>query len=212
MSLNVNKLEKVNPRGGRINARCPACAETGNDNKGQHLLIDEQGRFSCVKYPGDSGIEHRKRIFALVGIKNGNSNTNNKKSETRELSWNKVIKTKKITSKIIKSNVLGRLGRVNKTFTHTCTNNNTHSSISVNKAIKGVPAVPAIEKELKQSSVEIRLKNFQKDVNGSDNKVCLRCGRFGERFLLGTINPSATDVFERTAWGWFCLECEPHHF
>ena len=56
-------------RGGKIIARCPACAEAGHDQKGEHLVINADGRFGCVVYPGDSADakEHRKRIFALCG-------------------------------------------------------------------------------------------------------------------------------------------------
>jgi hypothetical protein len=67
MSLNIEKLENVNYQDKRIIARCPACAEYGNDNKGDHLSIDKEGRFCCAVYTGDEGAEHRKRIFALVG-------------------------------------------------------------------------------------------------------------------------------------------------
>ncbi len=72
MSLNIEKLENVSSRNGAFIARCPACAETGHDNKGNHLYIDEHGCFSCVVYQGDLGKEHRKRIFDLVGVKDGN--------------------------------------------------------------------------------------------------------------------------------------------
>ncbi len=72
MNLNIEKLENVKYRNSCIIARCPACAEQGNDKKGQHLFIDEQDRFSCVIYPGEIGKEHRKQVFALVGIKSGN--------------------------------------------------------------------------------------------------------------------------------------------
>ncbi len=69
MSLNIKKLENVKFLGSRIVARCPACAEDGHDRKGDHLFIDEHGAFSCVVYQGVEGAEHRKRVFALVGIK-----------------------------------------------------------------------------------------------------------------------------------------------
>jgi hypothetical protein len=69
MSLDTSKLKKVYNRGKKITAQCPACAESGRDNKGEHLLINADGRFACVVYPGDSADarEHRKRIFALCG-------------------------------------------------------------------------------------------------------------------------------------------------
>jgi len=68
MSLNLEKLENVRKLdGGVVQARCPACAEGGNDRKGEHLRIMADGRFGCCVHPKDS--DHRKRIFALVGEK-----------------------------------------------------------------------------------------------------------------------------------------------
>lgn len=66
MPLNLDKLTNVNrrPDGSRI-ARCPACAETGHDNKGEHLIIYPDGRYGCVVHSRDH--EHRKRVFSLVG-------------------------------------------------------------------------------------------------------------------------------------------------
>ena len=111
MSLNIEKLENIKKKGSHIIARCPACAEEGSDKKGEHLSIDDQGRFACVVYPGDSGIDHRKLIFALVGIKDGSG-----KSYSRPL--NKAIRVKKAKRNrgfVIKSNILGRLGHVSQT-------------------------------------------------------------------------------------------------
>jgi hypothetical protein len=69
MSLDISKLQNVCGRGKKIIARCPACAESGHDNKGEHLIVNAEGRFACVVYPGDSADarEHRKRIFSLCG-------------------------------------------------------------------------------------------------------------------------------------------------
>ncbi len=50
--LKYRKLENVNHQDKRIIARCPACAEYGNDNKGDHLSIDKEGRFCCAVYTG----------------------------------------------------------------------------------------------------------------------------------------------------------------
>ena len=62
----IGKLEKVKELGGgQVQARCPACAETGQDKTGEHLRIYPDGRFGCCVYPKDR--EHRKRIFALTG-------------------------------------------------------------------------------------------------------------------------------------------------
>ena len=70
MSLDVSKLEKVRElAGGIVQARCPACAEGGGDRKGEHLRIYPDGRYGCCVHPKDG--EHRKRIFALVGVRGG---------------------------------------------------------------------------------------------------------------------------------------------
>lgn len=68
MSLDAAKLEKVRElRGGILQARCPACAEGGHDRTGEHLRIYPDGRFGCCVHPKDK--EHRKRIFALAGVR-----------------------------------------------------------------------------------------------------------------------------------------------
>lgn len=66
MSLDLSRLEKVRKRIGKIVARCPACAEHGHDEKGEHLVIYQNGKFGCVANPGAAGKEHRQRIFALA--------------------------------------------------------------------------------------------------------------------------------------------------
>jgi putative DNA primase/helicase len=68
MKLNLSKLENLKISGGRITARCPACAETGLDTSGNHLFINtSDGRFGCVMYQSIDGTDHRKRIFEMVG-------------------------------------------------------------------------------------------------------------------------------------------------
>lgn len=71
--IDLNQLEKVRQRGGKVIARCPACAEGGADNSGDHLYIaeDGQGPFGCIAYPGEAGSVHRKRIWELVGVRDG---------------------------------------------------------------------------------------------------------------------------------------------
>ena len=69
MSVEISKLENVARRGDLTIARCPACAETDKDRKGNHLFINAKGQFGCVVNPGEDGKQHRKRIFELVGIK-----------------------------------------------------------------------------------------------------------------------------------------------
>lgn len=84
MRLNIELLEKrttlVN---GNTRARCPACAETGNDFKGEHLIIFPNGKYGCAVYPKDA--EHRKSIFRLVGLKGVNRNAS---TETIKVSVN----------------------------------------------------------------------------------------------------------------------------
>jgi hypothetical protein len=68
MSLDVAKLEKVRElAGGMVQARCPACAEGGNDRSGEHLRIYPDGKFGCCVHPKDG--DHRKRIWALAGVR-----------------------------------------------------------------------------------------------------------------------------------------------
>ncbi|MDF1657894.1 MAG: hypothetical protein P1U58_09795 [Verrucomicrobiales bacterium] len=67
MRIKVELLEKkVESPDGSIRARCPACAAEGGDSKGEHLMVFANGKFGCAVHPGDR--EHRKRIFALVGV------------------------------------------------------------------------------------------------------------------------------------------------
>jgi len=69
MGLDLTKLKNVKRRGSNIIARCPACAESECDRKGEHLFINDKGQFGCVLYPGTTGRTHRQRIFESVGVK-----------------------------------------------------------------------------------------------------------------------------------------------
>jgi hypothetical protein len=67
--LDINRLENVKKATSRISAKCPACALEGADNKGTNLsIIANTGAFTCARYPGESGHEHRREIFRLVGV------------------------------------------------------------------------------------------------------------------------------------------------
>ena len=74
MQIELTQLENIHTRirdGEQATiARCPACADDGGDNKGEHLIVFPDGRFGCVIYPvGDEdSAEHRERILELVGI------------------------------------------------------------------------------------------------------------------------------------------------
>lgn len=80
-ALDVSRLDKVKQSGGKTVAACPACRELGHDKKGDHLFIGADGRFGCVAFPGDG--EHRKRIFALVGVKGEPTRTAPRKAAPR---------------------------------------------------------------------------------------------------------------------------------
>lgn len=67
-SLDLSRLENVHGGEDKTLARCPACAEAGGDSEGEHLFLNSEGAFGCIKFPGPEGAEHRKRIFALVGL------------------------------------------------------------------------------------------------------------------------------------------------
>ena len=69
MSLDLSKLQNTREQGGKTIARCPACAEAGMDETGEHLVIQADGRFGCVVHPGAGGKSHRQRIAKLVGAR-----------------------------------------------------------------------------------------------------------------------------------------------
>jgi hypothetical protein len=97
MSLDRTKLQKVRELGsGGLQAQCPACAEAGQDRKGEHLRISPEGKFGCCVFPGDR--EHRRRIFALAGEQGP-----------------KAIKVRVASAKpaaAVQMDLLGRLGQV----------------------------------------------------------------------------------------------------
>jgi len=65
--LDLSLLERVRHHANKVTARCPACAEQGQDRKAAHLVIFPSGKFACAAHPGDG--EHQRRIFALVGVR-----------------------------------------------------------------------------------------------------------------------------------------------
>ena len=92
MALQFDLLENARTTGGgRIQARCPACAEGGGDTKAEHLVVYPDGRFGCCLHPGDK--QHRKRIFALVGRKKSIPVITVMKRPKIERTWTTVIIT-----------------------------------------------------------------------------------------------------------------------
>jgi len=124
MGLDTSRLEKVRRRGSNTIARCPACAEAGNDRNGEHLFINAKGQFGCVLYPGADGQEHRQRIFELAGIKD---------IPGTEFEVRKPQAGKKEVS-VIQKDVLGHLGRFSQT--HARKNFELHDIISIQKLYK----------------------------------------------------------------------------
>jgi hypothetical protein len=62
-TLDLQKLENVRRLEGKITARCPVCKEEGSDRTGNHLVLFDDGKFTCIV---DSA--HNRGIFKLVGI------------------------------------------------------------------------------------------------------------------------------------------------
>lgn len=69
--IDIGRIEKCRKAGDGWIGRCPACAEGGADRSGNHLRVWPDGRFACVVNSGKEGAQHRRRIFALVGKKDG---------------------------------------------------------------------------------------------------------------------------------------------
>jgi hypothetical protein len=85
--LDLTRLEKVKETPTKIIARCPACAEEGNDAKGDHLAIFPSGKFCCIAHEKDK--EHNSRIFELVGVKSEIVSTTTKSNGT--VPWDRPI-------------------------------------------------------------------------------------------------------------------------
>jgi hypothetical protein len=105
MGLDLTRLEKVKHRGPNVIARCPACAESGGDRKGEHLMINDAGRFGCVLFPGQGGQQHRQRIFELAGVKETPGKGFEIRKPPRPAS----------RSTVIQKDILGHLGRIQST-------------------------------------------------------------------------------------------------
>jgi len=150
MSLDISKLENVRKRDGKVIARCPACAEAGHDQKGEHLVVNARGPFGCVVYPGDSADAkaHRKRIFALCGDREI------KPLAVHSAGLGRLGRANQSHSAVrpIETGLLGRLGRLFQThpgtkLTH-AGGNDDRTTEKLNDFKKGVPGVlsePVVE-------------------------------------------------------------------
>ncbi len=133
MGIDLSKLENVKHHGSKVIARCPACAEAGNDRKGEHLFIEPSGKFGCVVFPGTNGHKHRQRIFELAGIKTGGPSSFKIRKPSSPSSGNQPLQ----------KDILGRLGHVQSTHAR--------KAIDATPLIKEIPdepltAVPAVPK------------------------------------------------------------------
>ena len=133
MGLDLTKLEKIRRRGSNTIARCPACAESGDDRKGEHLFINDAGQFGCVLFPGQDGQQHRQRIFELAGVKE----TQGKSFEVR-----KPLSTPAGAS-VIQKDILGHLGRIPSTHARKSFESPLNEK-EYKEPIDSVPSVPEI--------------------------------------------------------------------
>jgi hypothetical protein len=104
MGLDILKLENVKYQDSKTIARCPACAEEGMDNNGNHLVIYPDDRFACVVNQDDEGHKHRQRIFELAG--NGEQTQSGFKINTAPV----------YEREVIKEDILGHLGHLKSTY------------------------------------------------------------------------------------------------
>jgi hypothetical protein len=131
MSLNIDKLENPQLRGGKRTFRCPACAEAGSDTKGEHLIINDNGSFGCVVYP--KNYEHRKRVFELAGGRTPKPLAIRQTPGPATLSAVKTLKT----------GILGRHGRISQTLAR-----NASKEINTNAIRTGVSPDPSVASEI----------------------------------------------------------------
>lgn len=68
--INIHLLKNLQQVGSKLVAQCPACAEHGNDQGGNHLCVfeDGNGAYHCIVDEEGAGSAHSQRIFELVGL------------------------------------------------------------------------------------------------------------------------------------------------
>jgi hypothetical protein len=144
VSLDISKLQHVQTNGAKTTAQCPACAEAGHDQKGEHLVINPDDSFGCVIYPGDSAEakQHRKRIFALCGDREIKPLT----MRPSDLGRLGRVNQSQSAGQPLKTGLLGRLGRVFQTHLEgdqKSTADKKHpAEPQLNECRKGVLSVP----------------------------------------------------------------------
>lgn len=132
MAIDLSKLENVKQHGSKVIARCPACAENGSDRKGEHLFIEQSGKFGCVVFSGAEGHKHRQRIFELVGIKTSVPSGFKIRKPSSSLSGNQPLE----------KDILGRLGHVQSTHARKAIDEPSAQKQIPSEPLTAVPAVP----------------------------------------------------------------------
>ena len=66
MTTIIDRMENVKRVGKSHRGRCPACAQNGGDQRGEHLMVFEDGRYGCAAHPNDH--EHRSEIWKCMGL------------------------------------------------------------------------------------------------------------------------------------------------
>lgn len=146
MGLDLSRLENVRHHGAKVIARCPACVESGDDRKGEHLFIEPGGRFGCVVFSGAEGRKHRQRIFELAGIKGSTQDGFRVKKSLPLLAQNR---------KVIQKNILGRLGHFQSTHARKSLENHLRENVDNTKddCHDTDPSVPKIKQENLSKSI-----------------------------------------------------------
>jgi hypothetical protein len=165
--LNTEKLENIRQTLKGTTARCPACAEDGVDRSGNHLFISETGEFGCVLYPGDQGIEHRKKIFELVGIKEHRHTR--RKCLRRSNGWeirNARAEIEKQIKKAVRDG-FGRFGRVSICYARK-EENSEYNNVYLKESAKGVQPIQKLSTHIKNSF----LHPLRKSVESKKKHVC----------------------------------------
>ena len=181
MSIDISRLENVRTIGNKTVARCPACAESGQDKKGNHLIISNDGKFACVMFQGASGHEHRKRIFRLVGIK---------ESPKNEISVKQMSQASHDTPKVVMDDVLGRIGH------HFLSYPKKREESKVDKMVRLYEEMNTEADHAKRTRNEQVFKVRWDKLAETDRKTLVNC--LIDKSLLPDVVKQALDIFEGT--------------
>jgi len=179
MSIDISKLENVRNAGNKTVARCPACAELGQDKKGNHLIISNDGKFACVMFQGVSGHEHRKRIFRLAGIKESPKNT---------ISVKQMSQASHSKPDVMMDDVLGRIGH------HFLSYPKKSGESKVDKMIRLYEEMNSEADHAKTKMKEQAFKVQWEKLTETDRKELV--DRLLEKGLLPDVVKQALDIFE----------------